>query len=107
MTDWTTHKSILEDRLKELDKNLHKIEDQLDAPHTRDLEDLAQETEDTEVMESLGNAGLKEIEMINAALKRIEDGIYGQCQKCGDDILPERLKVVPYTPLCRNCARTV
>ncbi|MBE9477414.1 MAG: TraR/DksA family transcriptional regulator [Proteobacteria bacterium] len=107
MTDWTAQQKILEDRLKELDKKLHKIEDTLEEPHTRDLEDFAQETEDTEVMESLGNAGLKEIEMINAALQRIKDGIYGECQKCGDDILPERLEVIPYTPLCRNCARKV
>ncbi len=107
MANWTAQKHILQDRLKELDKNLHKIEDRLDEPHTKDLEDMAIETEDTEVMESLGNAGLKEIEMINAALQRIKDGIYGECQKCGDDILPERLKAVPYTPLCPNCARKV
>ncbi len=105
MTDWTAQQKTLEDRLKELDKKLHKIEDTLEEPHTRDLEDLAQETEDTEVMEGLGNAGLKEIEMINAALQRIKDSIYGECQKCGDDILPARLDVLPFTPLCRNCAR--
>jgi RNA polymerase-binding transcription factor DksA len=75
MTDWTAQQKTLENRLKELDKKLHKIEDTLEEPHTRDLEDLAQETEDTEVMEGLGNAGLKEIEMINAALQRIKDGI--------------------------------
>jgi RNA polymerase-binding transcription factor DksA len=107
MSDWTTKKQILEDRLKELDKNLHKIEDALEEPHTKDVEDFAIEIEDTEVMESLGNAGLKEIEMINAALQRIEDGIYGECQKCGEDILPERLDVLPYTPLCRICAGKV
>jgi len=107
MSDWTTKKQILEDRLKELDKNLHKIEDALEEPHTKDVEDFAIEIEDTEVMESLGNAGLKEIEMINAALQRIEDGIYGECKKCGEDILPERLDVLPYTPLCRICAGKV
>ncbi len=107
MLDWTAQKQILEDRLKELDENLHKIEDALDEPHSKDFEDFATETEDTEVMESLGNAGLKEIEMINAALQRIKDGIYGECQRCGDDILPERLDVLPFTPLCRNCAGKV
>ncbi|MEH6360869.1 MAG: TraR/DksA C4-type zinc finger protein [Amylibacter sp.] len=107
MTDWTAQKQILEARLQELDKNLHKIVDRLEEPHTKDSEDFSIETEDTEVMESLGNAGLKEIEMINAALQRIEDGIYGECQKCGDNILPERLAVVPFTPLCQNCAREV
>ena len=71
MTDWTAQKQILEARLHELGKNLHKIEDRLEEPHTKDSEDFSIETEDTEVMESLGNAGLKEIEMINAALNII------------------------------------
>lgn len=105
MSDWTAQKQILEARLKELDENLHKIEDRLDEPHSKDFEEFATETEDTEVMESLGNAGLKEIEMIKAAMARIENNCYGVCQKCGESILSERLKIVPYTPLCRNCAR--
>lgn len=107
MPNWKTHQIILEDRLQELDKKLHQIEDALEEPHTKDVEDFAQEVEETEVMESLGNAALKEIVMINAALQRIKDGIYGECQKCGDDIWPERLDVLPYTPLCRNCVRKV
>ena len=105
MSDWTTQKQILEARLKELDSNLHKIEDRLDEPHSKDFEDFATETEDTEVLEGLGNAGLKEIEMIKAALSRIDNNCYGICQKCGETILKERLKVVPYTPLCKDCAK--
>nr|WP_213019811.1 TraR/DksA C4-type zinc finger protein [Bacillus pumilus] len=34
---------------------------------------------------------------IDAALKRMEDGTYGVCEKTGKDIPYERLKVVPYT----------
>lgn len=107
MPNWNAQQKILQDRLQELDTKLHQIEDRLDETPTKDFEDFAQETEENEVMESLGNAGLKEIEMINAALQRIKDGIYGECQRCGDDILTERLEVVPYTPLCRTCARKV
>ena len=107
MSNWNAQQKILQDRLQELDTKLHQIEDRLEEPHTKDAEDFAQETEENEVMEGLGNAGLKEIEMINAALQRIKDGIYGECQKCGDDILLARLDVLPYTPLCRNCARKV
>jgi RNA polymerase-binding transcription factor DksA len=105
MSNWTSQKQLLETRLKELDTNLHKIEGRLDEPHSKDFEDFATETEDTEVLEGLGNAGLKEIEMIKAALARIDNKCYGVCQKCGDNILDERLKVVPYTPLCKECAK--
>ncbi|WP_456267017.1 MULTISPECIES: TraR/DksA family transcriptional regulator [unclassified Bacillus (in: firmicutes)] len=34
---------------------------------------------------------------INAALKRMEDGTYGICEKTGKEIPYERLKAVPYT----------
>ncbi|MGN7856539.1 TraR/DksA family transcriptional regulator [Bacillus sp. 22483] len=34
---------------------------------------------------------------IDAALKRMEDGTYGICEKTGKDIPYERLKAIPYT----------
>ncbi|MBS4744645.1 general stress protein [Bacillus safensis] len=34
---------------------------------------------------------------IDAALKRMEDGTYGKCEKTGKEIPYERLKAVPYT----------
>ncbi|MCP4184985.1 MAG: TraR/DksA family transcriptional regulator [Hyphomicrobiales bacterium] len=105
MPDWSARKQLLESRLMELDNNLHKIEDRLDEPHSKRFEDFATETEDTEVLESLGNAGLKEIAMIKAALKRIKNDTYGICQQCDENILTERLETLPYTPLCKDCAR--
>jgi len=107
MSEWTNQKKQLEARLLELDDNLHKIEDLLDEPHSRDFEDFATETEDTEVLEGLGNAGLKEIAMIKAALKRIKNNSYGVCQQCDENILPERLEIIPHTPLCKVCARAI
>ena len=52
----------------------------------------------------MGLAGLKEMELIRAALKRIDEDEYGICLKCGSDISEERLDVVPHAALCRNCA---
>ena len=60
-----------------LDTRIHKIEDQLDDPITRDWEDGAQEREGDEVLEGMGLAGLKEMELIRAALKRIDDDRHG------------------------------
>ena len=105
MSDCSDKKQLLETRLMELDNNLHKIEDILDQPHSRDSEDFSVETEDNEVLEGLGNAGLKEIAMIKAALTRIKNNTYSVCQQCSETILPERLEILPYTPLCKDCAR--
>ncbi len=40
---------------------------------------------------------------IDAALKKIDEGTYGICEDCGDTISEERLKVIPFAILCRDC----
>jgi RNA polymerase-binding transcription factor DksA len=107
MRDFSEFKTMLETRLGELDARVHKIEDRLDDPVSKDWEDQAVEREDFEVLEDLGKSGMKEMEMIRAALGRIEDGSYGECAKCGDDISDERLRAVPTAVFCRNCAQEI
>lgn len=41
---------------------------------------------------------------IDAALKRMEDGEYGYCVRCGDDIAAARLDNNPAVPTCIDCA---
>jgi RNA polymerase-binding protein DksA len=43
------------------------------------------------------------LEQVEAALQRLEDGIYGRCRQCGQDISPERLAVIPYAKYCIEC----
>lgn len=45
----------------------------------------------------------KLIKKIQKAVDRIEDGEFGICQECGDDIAIPRLKARPMTTLCINC----
>jgi RNA polymerase-binding transcription factor DksA len=45
-----------------------------------------------------------EIEELKTAIDRVEQGIYGQCARCGARIDPERLEALPTTTLCANCA---
>jgi len=43
---------------------------------------------------------------ISAALDRIDKGAYGRCEECQGAILPKaRLKELPYTRYCVDCAR--
>lgn len=97
-------REALLNRRRELDDRLHKIEDELDAEHSKDFAELANEVEDNEVLEGMGQAGLLEIVKIDAALDRIESGDYGICVSCGDDISAERLDILPYAPMCNVCA---
>lgn len=105
MVNLDMRKKALEDRLKELDVRLHDIEEELDAHTSKDWEELATEREEDEVLEGMGVSGQAEIAQIRAALKRIEEGEYGFCVKCGDEIAEARLDVVPATPFCAKCAQ--
>jgi len=40
---------------------------------------------------------------INDALERLEEGTYGTCRLCGEEIDPARLKALPYVTLCLRC----
>jgi RNA polymerase-binding protein DksA len=40
---------------------------------------------------------------IDQALKRIEDGSYGTCDRCGRPINPERLEAKPWATFCITC----
>ena len=97
-------KAELEARLSELTHRVGRIEGDLEAPVSEDLEEQATEREDDEVLEDLGAASVREIRMIEAALDRIANGSYGTCANCGEAIGEERLDAVPATPLCATCA---
>jgi DnaK suppressor protein len=45
----------------------------------------------------------KLIKKVKKALDRIENGTFGICEKCGEDIAIERLKARPVTTLCIEC----
>jgi len=104
VTDHKRFEVRLQARLRELDKRLNKVERELDAPVDADFEESASEREGDEVLEGIGNAGLLEIKMINAALRRIEDGTLGECVACGEPIAAKRLEAVPHAARCQNCA---
>jgi RNA polymerase-binding transcription factor DksA len=104
MTTTAQREDILRARLGELERRLHGIEAELDSHASPDWEELATEREEDEVLEGMGQSGLREIEKIRAALARIADGSYGSCVRCGADIAEERLDVLPATPFCRKCA---
>jgi DnaK suppressor protein len=45
-----------------------------------------------------------QLQKLERALDRIDEGNYGTCLKCGDDIPLGRLKFMPWTSKCVKCA---
>ena len=70
-----------------------------------ELEERAQEERLAQLFVRLDIRGKQEIEQIDAALARFADGTYGTCTACTGKIADARLRVLPHTPLCVDCAR--
>jgi len=96
-------KQLLE-RLKTLSQRVEQIDDDLGEPADDDFAEMATESAGDEVLEGISRAAEDEIRQIKLALKRIEEGVYGECIKCGEAISPARLEAVPYTTRCIRCA---
>ncbi len=69
----------------------------------RDEEDQAAVSLLAETQLTLLGPKRQELEAIEEALLRLENGTYGECEACGQPIEPRRLEVMPETPFCRNC----
>jgi RNA polymerase-binding protein DksA len=61
--------------------------------------EITEQAQNIAVLEQLN----KELAQIQTARKRLEEGRYGICQKCGQPIPRERLRVRPYATLCVRC----
>jgi RNA polymerase-binding transcription factor len=46
-----------------------------------------------------------DLQRVETALRRLDQGTYGACTSCGNPIAPERLEAIPWAPLCIDCAR--
>lgn len=95
----------LRDKLAREVRRLETIEQRLRGTHSSSFGEQAIEREGDEVDERMEETIIHEIEMIKAALDRIEAGNYETCSSCGEKINEARLEALPYTTLCINCAR--
>lgn len=106
MPDVTLEKlqSRLRQRKQELTERLAKIHQDVRASHSADWSEQAQERQNDEVMDALGQDARTELARVNHALARMEEGEYDICRNCGETIPLARLAAVPYTDLCIRCA---
>ncbi len=102
-----SHEAIraeLEERLALLQSRLASIKKDVTKSHSGDSAEQAQERENDEVVDAIGNETAQSIRDVQAALARIEDGSYGICAKCGEEISEGRLRVMTEATRCVNCA---
>jgi DnaK suppressor protein len=104
-------KAMLERRRSEL---AHELRDRIRAVRSdghahRDVLDDA-EGVDVDIQEDIGFAVIQlktdTLTQIDAALRRLEDGHYGNCFECGGDIGEARLRALPFAVRCRSCEQS-
>src|SRR5436190_8481219 len=105
MPDTAAAKARLEAELEELQARQARIADDLSEPLNADSGEQAVEMEDDASLEGQGALVAKEIASVKRALARIEDGVYGECVRCGGEIAEARLEARPEAALCIDCAR--
>ncbi len=104
MTDVAKREEQIRARKLELIARMSFVDQELATRGSADWEENATEHEDDETLEALGLSAQKEIQMLEAALARIDAGEYGACVRCGSEISTARLDLLPATPFCRACA---
>lgn len=66
--------------------------------------DAATQAHDREVEQAIDGHLLAELDEVDAALQRVEDGTFGRCEVGGEAIADERLEVLPTTRYCAEHA---
>jgi len=67
------------------------------------MADMATDNFDREFTLGLASNEQQALNMIDAALKKIEEGTFGTCEDCKKHIPQKRLLAIPYGPLCIKC----
>jgi len=105
MINTVTSKACLEAQLMELKERRDRIAQDLAQPLNPDFSEQAVQMENDIPLEGQAALISREIASVMRALTRIENGVYGQCVRCGDEIAAKRLEARPEAALCIECAR--
>lgn len=90
----------LKDRIKSYSAHQHRDDGALE----HDFAEQAVQRQNDEVVDGLDDEAREELRQVDRALRRIEEGEGDICESCGEYINPERLKVLPQTTICVDCA---
>jgi RNA polymerase-binding transcription factor DksA len=79
-------------------------EQQLLESSEPDWEDVAANVSAASLLDHLGDAELRQLRRVHAALERMEHGTYGRCVVCKQPIERRRLAVLPEAERCAACS---
>ena len=101
-------KKILEDRRREILSEVQEKMRDVRAGGTSSEGVLdAAETSEADIQDEIELALIQmkseTLHKIEEALARLEEGTYGNCFECGDEISERRLRALPFAVRCKDC----
>ena len=92
-----------EETLKEINKAMKSGSETPTGEPSGDIYDQASSERDRELDLLLGDREREKLKNIDEALLKIEEGEYGICEECEEEIPIGRLKIVPFARYCVKC----
>lgn len=68
-----------------------------------DVNDEAARTMSRRILLEIGDKNFDALNQVNEALDRIENGEFGVCAECEEDIPVKRLELLPFAEFCVEC----
>jgi DnaK suppressor protein len=73
----------------------------------KDLGDQATTAYTREFLFELGNGDRRLLKEVVTALRKLDEGGFGECERCGEDITEKRLEALPFARYCIDCQRAI
>ena len=99
----TNNTAKLQQMESEYRQRIDAIDRDLSQKSEADFAEQATQRENDDVLAGLLAEAQVELVRVDAALERMDRGVYGRCVKCGTDIIAERLAALPQADMCRAC----
>jgi DnaK suppressor protein len=73
----------------------------------KDLGDQATTAYTREFLFELGNGDRRLLKEVLVALRKLDEGGFGECERCGEAIAEKRLDALPFARYCIDCQRVI
>ena len=97
-----TVRRMLESRLKGA-LPTRGLRESIHIHHVADPLDITQQAADREVAVQNLDRESTLARQLRSAIQRVDDGSYGVCLQCEEEIAPNRLKAIPWAEFCIRC----
>jgi DnaK suppressor protein len=100
------YRALLEEERSSLEAQLAELGygEQGKIEYDANFADTSQVTAERTEAEALANQLKEALDDVLKALRKIEQGTYGICERCGQPISEARLEAKPASAYCINCA---